>query len=218
MLTAKIQSTLKDAAKKLTGSVKRAFIAKVTEDYFDGSARKAESHLGWSRKTIHKGQKELSTGFVCIDNYAARGRKKTEEKLPQLTQDIHDLVQGQSQVDPTFRSPLCYARISARAVRKALTHGSLIFIGVLRIYNVLYFILLEDLSIFLIVFPGLVSAKWAVVHNTIEPALEVLCSSKLNFQFLEVNFQNERTVSPDTRKRICCKGSSESANHRKCLK
>jgi hypothetical protein len=25
--------------------------------------------------------------------------------------------------------------------------------------------------------------------------LEVLCSSKLNFQFLEMNFQNERTVS-----------------------
>src|SRR2546427_8259424 len=74
------------------------------------------------------------------------------------------------------------------------THGSLIFIGVLRIYNVLYFLLLEDLSIFLIVFSGLLSAKWAVVHNTIEPALEVLCSSKLNFQFLEVNFQNERTV------------------------
>src|SRR6476469_3260085 len=74
------------------------------------------------------------------------------------------------------------------------THGSLIFIGVLRIYNVLYFLLLEDLSIFLIVFSGLSSAKWAVVHNTIEPALEVLCSSKLNFQFLEMNFQNERTV------------------------
>jgi hypothetical protein len=76
-----------------------------------------------------------------------------------------------------------------------LTHGSLIFIRVLRIYNVLYFLLLEDLSIFLIVFSGLLSAKWAVVHNTIEPALKVLCSSKLNFQFLEMNFQNERTVS-----------------------
>src|SRR5512145_907636 len=76
-----------------------------------------------------------------------------------------------------------------------ITHGSLIFIRVLRIYNVLYFLLLEDLSIFLIVFSGLLSAKWAIVHNTIEPALKVLCSSKLNFQFLEMNFQNKRTVS-----------------------
>ncbi len=120
LLTAKIKSTLKDAAKKCTGSVKRACIAKGTEDYFDGSARKAERNLGWSRTTIHKGQKALSTGFLCIENYAARGRKKTEEKLPKLTQDMPDIVEGQSQVDPTFRSPLCDARISARAVRKAL--------------------------------------------------------------------------------------------------
>ena len=120
MLTEKITSTLKDAARKLTGSTKRAFIAKVTQDYFDGSARKTESHMGWSRHTVHKGLKELETGFICIDNYTARGRKKTEAKLPTLEADIHYLVQGQSQVDPTFRSTLSYARISARAVWKAL--------------------------------------------------------------------------------------------------
>ena len=69
----------------------------------------------------------------------------------------------------------------------------------------LYFLLLGDLSIFLIVFSGLSSAKWEVVHNTIEPALEVLCSSKLNFQFLEMNFQNERTVSPSIHKGDCAR-------------
>ena len=69
---------------------------------------------------MHKGLKELETGFVCLDNYAARGRKKTEAKLPTLAADIHHLVQGQSQVDPTFRSTLSYARISAHAVRNAL--------------------------------------------------------------------------------------------------
>jgi hypothetical protein len=45
-LEEKVKSTLKDAAKKLTGPKKRAFMAKVTEDYFDGSARKAETYLG----------------------------------------------------------------------------------------------------------------------------------------------------------------------------
>jgi hypothetical protein len=44
-LEEKVKSTLKDAAKKLTGPKKRAFMAKVTEDYFDGSARKAETYL-----------------------------------------------------------------------------------------------------------------------------------------------------------------------------
>jgi transposase len=120
MLIDHIKSTFKDAAKKLTGPTKRAFMANVTNDYFDGSSRKVESDLGWSRHTVHKGLKELETGFVCLDAYTARGRKKTEAKLPALTADIHHLVQGQSQIDPTFRSTVCYARLSARAVRQAL--------------------------------------------------------------------------------------------------
>src|SRR4029453_5642741 len=57
------------------------------------------------------------------------------------------------------------------------------------------FLSLKNFPAFLIVFPGLLSIKRAVVRNDIETPLEVLCSSKLNFQFLEMNFQNERTVS-----------------------
>jgi hypothetical protein len=95
-------------------------MANVTNDYFDGSSRKVESHLGWPRHTVHKGLKEFDTGCVCLDNYAARGRKKTEENFPTLEADIHHLVQEQSQVDPTFRSTLSSARLSARAVREAL--------------------------------------------------------------------------------------------------
>src|SRR5258705_11262967 len=55
--------------------------------------------------------------------------------------------------------------------------------------------MLKDFPVFFIVFLGLLSVKRAVIHNEIETALEVLCSSKLNFQILEINFQNERTVS-----------------------
>src|SRR5712691_5037201 len=57
--------------------------------------------------------------------------------------------------------------------------------------------MLTYFPVFLIVFSGLLSVKWAVVHNEIETALEVLCSSKINFQFLEMNFQNKRTVRND---------------------
>ena len=59
MLTEKVKSTLQDAAKKLTGIKKRAFMAQVTQDYFDGSARKAETYLGWSRQAVGLGLKEL---------------------------------------------------------------------------------------------------------------------------------------------------------------
>ena len=57
--------------------------------------------------------------------------------------------------------------------------------------------MLKNLLVFHIVFSGLLSVKWAVVHNEIETALEVLCSSKINFQFLEMNFKNKRTVSKE---------------------
>jgi hypothetical protein len=41
-----IQSTLKDAAQKLTSFRRREFRAKVAEDYFQGSARKTETYMG----------------------------------------------------------------------------------------------------------------------------------------------------------------------------
>lgn len=120
MFTDKIKHTLKDAAKKLTGITRRAFFAEVTHDHFEGSARKAERVMGWSRETVKKGLKELETDIVCVDNYKARGRKKTEQLLPHLEEDIHSLISAKSQVDPTFQSKLCYSRISAKAIREAL--------------------------------------------------------------------------------------------------
>lgn len=120
MLTDTIKSTFKDAAKKLTGNRKRDFMAKVTEDYFDSSARKAETVLGWNRQTVQLGLHERRTGIVCVDNYQARGRDNSVEILPNLESDIHSLVDAQAQADPKFQSTFLYARISARAVREAL--------------------------------------------------------------------------------------------------
>jgi len=62
--------------KKLTGYRKRDFMAKVAEDYFAGSARKAETVFGWSRKSVQLGLHERRTGLRCVDNYGARGRHK----------------------------------------------------------------------------------------------------------------------------------------------
>jgi hypothetical protein len=119
-LTEKIKSSLKDAAKKLTGFKKRAFMAQVTIDYFNSSPRRAETELGWSRQAIATGLKELETGIICVDNYRARGRKKTEELLPNLEADIKSLVEMYSQADPKFQSTFAFTKISARAIREAL--------------------------------------------------------------------------------------------------
>ncbi|QLE41168.1 hypothetical protein FD723_12435 [Nostoc sp. C052] len=125
MLTDTIKFTFKDAAKKLTGSSKRDFMAKVTEDYFDNSARIAETVLGWNRQSIQLGLHERRTGIVCVDNYQARGRHNSVEILPNLESDIHSLEDAQAQADPKFQSTFLYARISARAVTEALVsvHG-----------------------------------------------------------------------------------------------
>ena len=54
------------------------------------------------------------------EGYYARGRDKSEEKLPTLEADIRSLVERQVQADPKFQSTFAYARMSARAVREAL--------------------------------------------------------------------------------------------------
>ena len=104
-LTAEVKSLLKDAAAKLTGPDKRNFMAKATLGLFDGSARKAETYMGWNRQSVEVGLHELHTGIICMDNYHARGNKKTEEKLSALERDIRSLVKAHSQADPQMRRP-----------------------------------------------------------------------------------------------------------------
>ncbi len=119
-ILAEFKSIIKDAAKKLTGYKRRAFQAQTTLDLLDGNARQAERVFGWGRKTVEKGLYELKSGIRCYDAYQARGNKPTEEKTPQLTVDIADIVDPKSQAEPRFRTTLAYTRITAKAVRDTL--------------------------------------------------------------------------------------------------
>src|SRR5664279_2203800 len=113
-------ATLKNAAKKLTGAKRRAFEAQVTVDYFESKAYLTEQAIGWDRKTITQGLNELRTGIVCVDNFKARGNKKTEVKQPKLKVDIVALAEPQSQADPKFQTLFKYTRITAKGMRIAL--------------------------------------------------------------------------------------------------
>ncbi len=119
-LTEQQIATIKDAARKLTGAKRRAFQAQVTLDYLDGSARRAERMFGWYRKTVELGLNELRTGITCLDNFSARGDRKTEEKRPQLEFDIRSLAEPESQQDPKFQSPFQYTRMTAKGMRQSL--------------------------------------------------------------------------------------------------
>lgn len=117
MLTEQVKTTFEDAARKLTGAKKRAFTTQVALDYFDSSARKTERALGWDRVMVQRGLEGLETGIPYADNYSARGRKKTEELLSNLEQDIRELVDGEAQADPKFQTTFRYLKVGARGVR-----------------------------------------------------------------------------------------------------
>ena len=67
-------------------------------------------------------QKEISKIKILkgekINNM--RGRKKTEERLPRLTQDIKDIAEPQCQTDPQFKSTRLYTRLTICEIRKQL--------------------------------------------------------------------------------------------------
>ena len=119
-LPTEISLLLQDAAEKLKGSLRRTFMAQVVNTLGDGGQRRAEKVLDWNRTTIRKGQHELSSGFACLDAFNLRGRQKAEERLPHLLNDISELVDSQSQIDPTFQTQRLYTRLSAAEVRQQL--------------------------------------------------------------------------------------------------
>ncbi len=80
----------------------------------------AEQVLGWNRCTIRKGQAELQNGQAIEDRFEQRGRRRVEERLPNLLDDIRSIVEPSGQTDPTFRSTRIYSPLSAEEVRLRL--------------------------------------------------------------------------------------------------
>ncbi len=119
-LTKDVVETIKSAARKLTGWKRRQFQAETALKYCQGNPRKAERVFGWGRDAVNTGLNELRTGMRCVDNVHARGRKKTEEKHPQIAAQIHALVEPDTQADPKFQTPLAFTRVTAKAVREQL--------------------------------------------------------------------------------------------------
>src|SRR6266853_138003 len=119
-LTEEVKALLLNTAKDLKGSVRRMFMARTVQALGEGGQRLAERELGWNRGTIRKGLHELKHGIVCLDAFSSRGRKRSEEHLPNLLSDITAIVDGQSQADPQFRTNHLYTRLTATEVRRQL--------------------------------------------------------------------------------------------------
>ena len=109
-----------ETVKELTGHARRLYMARVAQTLGRGGPSLLQRELGWSRDTIRKGAKELSSGLICYDNYTARGRKRVEVQLPHLLTDIGAIADQYSQTDPSFKSSRLYLRLSAASVRSQL--------------------------------------------------------------------------------------------------
>lgn len=112
---------LNQTRETIKGCERRKFMARVVLMMGRGGQSRAEKELEWDRTTIRKGIMELNCGIDCMDNFSGRGRKRSEDHLPNILEDIRDIVNPISQADPTFRTTNIYVPITAEKV-----HGLLI--------------------------------------------------------------------------------------------
>jgi hypothetical protein len=120
-LSASQREDLRFAAAQMRGAARRAFQAEMTLKYCHGSARFAETVLGWSREAVEVGVAEHRTGIVCVDAHSAwSGRKRWEEKYPEAAAALRELAEAHAQQAPTFRTTGADTRLTAKAAGEAL--------------------------------------------------------------------------------------------------
>ncbi|HMB03894.1 MAG TPA: hypothetical protein VKP69_09175 [Isosphaeraceae bacterium] len=117
---ARYDAVIRSGARRLTGYQRRSFMAEVATELCDSSARLAERRFGWGRETVAKGLHESRSGMRCLEDFAARGRRRSEDKDPRLAADIRAVVEPQAYADPELKSDRRYTNLSAAEVREAL--------------------------------------------------------------------------------------------------
>src|SRR3954464_2808958 len=116
----RFDTLIRSAARRLTGHQRRLFQAEVAEELCGGSPRLAERRFGWGRDTVEKGLHESHRGVRCLEDFAARGRRRSEDKDPKLAADIRAIVEPHAYADPELKSARRYTNLSAAEVRDAL--------------------------------------------------------------------------------------------------
>lgn len=118
--TSQYDELLQIGAQRLTGHQRRLFQAQVCATLCDRNPRQAERRFGWGRQTVQQGLCEWQSGVRCLENFSARGRRRSEDQNPQLAQDIRAIVEPQTYADPELKSTRRYSNLSAAEVRLAL--------------------------------------------------------------------------------------------------
>ncbi len=110
------------AASQMRGLQRRMFLADVCLKLCDGNTRQAEYRFGWGRNTVAKGIEEQQLSAEQLANRKSRnaGKKRSEDRNPQLAIDIRLIVEPHTQTDPELKTERRYTNLSAAEVRQAL--------------------------------------------------------------------------------------------------
>lgn len=117
---AQYDQLLQVGAQRLKGHERRLFQGEACLKLCDGNPRQAERRFGWGRKNVALGIHEFQSGIRCLENFAAKGRRRAEELNPRLAKDIAEIVGPRSYTDPELKSSRRYSNLSAGEVREAL--------------------------------------------------------------------------------------------------
>jgi hypothetical protein len=112
---------IRSAARRLSGHQRRSFLAEVTQTLCADKPRQSERLFGWGRGTVALGLHERNSGLRCQEAFCQRGRKRSADKHPELVQHIRELVEPHAQADPKLTNTFAYTRLSAKALRQALS-------------------------------------------------------------------------------------------------
>ena len=112
---------LRLAASQMSGPKRRAFEAEMALKHCGGNPLLAETLFGWGRQTVARGVGERRTGILCLGAQSAfSGRKRWEERHPQVAEALRQLADAHAQQDPTFRTSVTSTRLTAHAALQAL--------------------------------------------------------------------------------------------------
>jgi hypothetical protein len=113
---------LMSAASHMSGVQRRMFQAAVCLKLCDGNTRQAEYRFGWGRNTVAQGLEEqkLHPEELASRKSGNAGKKRSEDRNPQLAIDIRVIVEPHTQSDPELKTDRCYTNLSAGEVRQSL--------------------------------------------------------------------------------------------------
>mgnify|MGYP006905787150 CR=1 FL=1 len=99
-----VDELLVDAASRLSGDERRAFLGIVCEKLCQGSPRKTEERFGWGRETVRKGLRVGQSVVLPETHCETRGKQRSEDRNPQLAIDIRLVVEPHTHPDPELKS------------------------------------------------------------------------------------------------------------------